>query len=249
MLSFGIGAAYLRSDVKELAGLDRDAKGGPWDTGIVEHDGEFLIFANVGTEGRTGHDYGNRWEGEYLRWYHKQRSQIQWPSVQGLLTIGQAIHVFFRSSNRAPFVYAGLARPQQVLDSTPVEILWAFDSPTYEDMYSQVAQGDPGSLFREGMSSQVQANVYERNRNARQVCVDYYGPVCSVCGLNFEDRYGAIGAGYIHVHHLVPLSDIGKRYNVDPMKDLRPICPNCHAMVHQRSPPYSIEELRRYLIV
>ena len=63
MLRFEVGKKYSRADIKELAGVGRNAKGGPWDTGIVEHDGEFLIFANVGTEGRTGHDYDNRWKG------------------------------------------------------------------------------------------------------------------------------------------------------------------------------------------
>jgi len=31
---------------------------------------------------------------------------------------------------------------------------------------------------------------------------------------------------------------------LDPVKDLRPICPNCHAMIHRREPPYTIEDLR-----
>ena len=30
----------------------------------------------------------------------------------------------------------------------------------------------------------------------------------------------------IQVHHLVPLSAIGKKYRVDPIRDLRPVCPN-----------------------
>lgn len=71
MLRFDRGSKYTRPDVKERAGLSRYAKGGNWDTGVVEHENEFLIFANVGTEGRTGHNYGNRWEGNCLRWYHK----------------------------------------------------------------------------------------------------------------------------------------------------------------------------------
>ena len=54
MLNFRIGGKYSRADVKEIAGVGRAAKGGPWDTGIVEHDGEYLIFANVGAAGRTG---------------------------------------------------------------------------------------------------------------------------------------------------------------------------------------------------
>src|SRR5437588_4692996 len=98
MLNFEHNRRYSRSDVKELAGLSREAKGGPWDTGIVEVDREFLIFTNVGTGGRTGHDYGNRWEGDCLRWYHKSDSHLGWPSVEKHLESGRVVHIFWRSS-------------------------------------------------------------------------------------------------------------------------------------------------------
>ena len=62
----------------------------------------------------------------------------------------------------------------------------------------------------------MQVNSYERDRAARLACISHYGPVCTICGLVFEERYGAIGTGYIHVHHLVPLSEIGENYSVDP---------------------------------
>lgn len=68
-----------------------------------------------------------------------------------------------------------------------------------------------------------------------------------MCGFDFEKRYGKIGGGFIHVHHLTPVSEIGKEYVVDPdpRNDLRPVCPNCHEMLHsRRGNPLSIEELR-----
>ena len=72
MLIFEFGKSYSRSDVRDIMGVGRDSNGGIWDTRIVEHNGEFMIFANVGTEGRTGHDYDNRLEGGFsLRWYHR----------------------------------------------------------------------------------------------------------------------------------------------------------------------------------
>lgn len=52
----------------------------------------------------------------------------------------------------------------------------------------------------------------------------------------------------MHVHHLVPLSDIEKPYRVNPVDDLRPVCPNCHAMVHQRRPPYTPHDVRAMLL-
>ena len=68
---------------------------------------------------------------------------------------------------------------------------------------------------------------------------------CSVCGFDFQKQYGAIGKNFIHVHHIVPVSQMGDGYVVDPIKDLIPVCPNCHAMIHRTDPPLTIEELRK----
>jgi 5-methylcytosine-specific restriction protein A len=126
-VNFKKGTRYSRPDVKEIAGIGRDAKGGDWDTGIVEYDNEYVIFTNVGTDGRTGHRYDNQWDGEYLRWSHKNGSRLSWPSVKKLLEPGRRVHVFFRMENREPFTYAGLAHAVEVTDTSPVEVLWGFD--------------------------------------------------------------------------------------------------------------------------
>lgn len=247
MLGFDRARKYSRSDVKQQAGLPRGSKGGNWDTGIVEVDREFLIFANVGTEGRTGHDYGNRWEGGHLRWYHKSGSHFGWPSVQRLLESRQLVHVFWRTSNEASFDYAGTATAAEVVDTSPIEILWSLDAVNVQDSLVQSPEQVTRGEYREGAVREILVNVYERNRSARQACVGRFGPACSVCGLRFEERYGPLGAGFIHVHHLVPLSETGPNYQVNPIEDLRPVCPNCHAMLHRRRPPLSIEELRAAL--
>lgn len=85
----------------------------------------------------------------------------------------------------------------------------------------------------EGAKKSITVNRYERNVEARQRCLDYHGYDCMVCGLNFEKEYGDIGKNFIHVHHIVPLYKIDKEYKVDPIKDLIPVCPNCHAMIHR----------------
>lgn len=99
--------------------------------------------------------------------------------------------------------------------------------------------------FREGTNTQITANVYERNTQARAACLSHYGYSCVICGFNFEKQYGDMGAAYIHVHHLKPLATIGSEYEIDPIRDLRPVCPNCHAMIHKREPPYTIEEMKQ----
>ena len=61
--------------------------------------------------------------------------------------------------------------------------------------------------------------------------------------INFEKVYGNIGKGFIHVHHVLPVSQLGAGYVIDPVKDLVPVCPNCHAMLHQKNPPLLPEQL------
>jgi HNH endonuclease len=96
----------------------------------------------------------------------------------------------------------------------------------------------------EGAKRQVIVNSYERDASARKLCLHKWGVNCSVCNLNFEKVYGKIGNGFVHVHHLTPISSIKEEYVLVPERDMRPVCPNCHAMLHQRDPPFLIEELR-----
>jgi predicted HNH restriction endonuclease len=68
-----------------------------------------------------------------------------------------------------------------------------------------------------------------------------------VCGFNFGVRYGEPAVGYIQVHHIVPIAKVRKEYRLDPIADLRPVCANCHAVIHRREPPFSIKEVQHLL--
>jgi hypothetical protein len=101
--------------------------------------------------------------------------------------------------------------------------------------------------FFEGAKTQIIVNSYERNPKARAECLCHHGYRCSVCQFDFESKYGEIGKGYVHVHHKVPLTHIGKEYVVNAIEDLIPVCPNCHAMLHRKDPPLTVEELKAKL--
>lgn len=103
------------------------------------------------------------------------------------------------------------------------------------------------STYFEGSVQKVLVNKYERNPKARQDCLKHYGYNCIVCNFNFEKAYGELAKGIIQVHHIMPLHEIASKYEVDPIRDLRPVCPNCHSVIHSRRPPYEIEELREIL--
>ena len=96
----------------------------------------------------------------------------------------------------------------------------------------------------EGNQTTQLTTQYERNPEARAVCLKEKGYSCKVCEFDFYETYGELGKNYIHVHHTVRVADRERPYEVDPIKDLVPLCPNCHAMAHKRIPPYSVEELR-----
>jgi predicted HNH restriction endonuclease len=100
---------------------------------------------------------------------------------------------------------------------------------------------------KEGARLQVEVNIYERSLAARKRCMAHYGATCTICGFDFEATYGEVGTGFIHVHHIIPLSEVDESYVVDPVRDLRPVCPNCHAMIHRRSPAFTIAEIRERL--
>lgn len=100
------------------------------------------------------------------------------------------------------------------------------------------------SLYLEGASKAVTVNAYERSREARDKCIAKYGAMCAVCDFDFEEHYGPEVKGLIHVHHLIPLSTIREQYELDPIKHLRPVCPNCHAVIHSQHEALSIEEVK-----
>lgn len=101
----------------------------------------------------------------------------------------------------------------------------------------------------EGSVLRVEVNAYERNSAARTDCIRHHGCRCSVCNMSFGEKYGQIGEGFIHVHHLRPLASRAEEYVIDPILDLAPVCPNCHAMLHRQDPPITIEELRSKLML
>ena len=126
------------------------------------------------------------------------------------------------------------------IPDAPADFAAAVNPPLPEEVVPT-----PGLL--EGAVRTVTVNAYERNPEARRRCVAHYGPTCAACGFNFAAAYGTLADGYIHVHHVKPLSEIGQEYEVDPVADLRPVCPNCHAVIHLGGACRSIEEVRRLL--
>lgn len=114
-------------------------------------------------------------------------------------------------------------------------------------MSGQVFPEEADKELEEGQRTTVIVNRYERNPIARKKCIEIHGNSCVVCSLNFGEVYGEVGEGFIHVHHINPLHEIGDKHTINYEKDLVPVCPNCHAMLHRKlnGKILSVNELKK----
>ncbi|WP_216818488.1 HNH endonuclease, partial [Pseudomonas coronafaciens] len=117
------------------------------------------------------------------------------------------------------------------------------------ELVEQTSSSPDSHGDEEGEWQQLTVTRHERSRANRKACLDHYGPSCQACGMSFGDVYGELGTDFIHVHHEVPLHTLGGPQNVDPVNDMKPLCPNCHAMVHRADPPIPVMELREQLVL
>lgn len=111
-----------------------------------------------------------------------------------------------------------------------------------EDVIDTVSGFEIG--LPEGAKVRVEVNKYERSPVNRAACIAHFGTTCNVCGFDFGAHYGDLGQDFIEVHHRVPVSSMGGEYRIDPVRDLVPVCGNCHAMLHRTNPPLSTDFLK-----
>lgn len=132
----------------------------------------------------------------------------------------------------------GCLKSWDITDSDANALFHAFDTlvdktiPLFEKQLEEKMKAP--EVFVEGEEQLSQSIKYERNPKARMACLAHYGYTCRICGMNFEQVYGPEFKDIIEVHHIVPLSQISKDYVVDPVRDLIPVCPNCHTAIHSK---------------
>jgi HNH endonuclease len=130
----------------------------------------------------------------------------------------------------------------EIKDRSIIGALVAFMGPaSLADAPEEIARPQ---MYSEGATKPVMVNAYERDPGARAACIAHYGARCQVCGFDFEAQYGEPGSGVMDVHHLKPLAEVGPGYRADPIKDLRPVCPNCHTIIHKGTAPLSMAEAK-----
>lgn len=141
--------------------------------------------------------------------------------------------------------YLKLCKSLNIIPSEKPRTYWSAGRIERSDTFTEDGENSESTTeYHEGLAKQVNLTRYERDLKARDACIKKFGFNCYVCQFNFQSVYGNIGKGFIHVHHLEPISNkAGRKHTVDPENDLRPVCPNCHAMLHKSNPPITIKKL------
>lgn len=95
-------------------------------------------------------------------------------------------------------------------------------------------EDDEVGLGQEDLTKLRVHKSIERNRKLAQRAKKLLGYRCVACKLDFQEKYGGLGKGFIEAHHLTPLSELkGQIVMLDPKKDFTVLCSNCHRMIHR----------------
>ncbi|WP_319822811.1 HNH endonuclease [Klebsiella aerogenes] len=221
-----------------------------WSWSFINHDDQLVIFGAWDVERDQERAVILREEWEYTTKNKKQPGYTQ--ALEHIDYILQGYDLFTFNMVHAPRPddpdIAVIKNFERRLDKRYLRkegTVWYADfsaSPFPEEL--AVPTG-----YIEGAKKQITVNAYERDPKARAACILHHGTTCKGCGFDFERTYGEHGKGFIHVHHLRPLSTLGEGYRVDPETDMVPLCPNCHAMIHRgnEATPLSLEALRQLI--
>ncbi|WP_062749574.1 HNH endonuclease [Erwinia persicina] len=169
--------------------------------------------------------------------------------IEKILLEGYSLHTF--SQTRHPKIdERETASIKSFVDELQPMYLERIDNGWYATVEEAFSYSlDLVEKYYEGQPRERLITYYERDPIARRKCIEYHGLSCKACGFNFKEVYGDLGGNYIHVHHKVKLSSIKKRYAVDPIKDLVPLCANCHSMIHIGTEMKTVEDLKKIIEV
>lgn len=252
-LKLRVGANYSRKEVREkIRPFDVFPSGGAWSTGYVQEAAYFVIFANLGMPVGAAREFPSTYDVDsgYMEWFGKTNAHSAQPIFRDLFAGKLSPQVFVRwDSEDVSYLYLGTPMIANYIDFH--EVRKNFKTIKIEFKFgasnSELASPPPDGLPShsvEGGRLAVQVNKYERDPRLRLECIKFYGAICQICRFDFKSVYGELGRDFCHVHHVRPLSEVGEEHGVDPTSDLIPVCPNCHAMLHAKTPALTPIELK-----
>jgi 5-methylcytosine-specific restriction protein A len=159
----------------------------------------------------------------------------------------------YEAGNVVAVRYAADALPGAADLEADLLVLLSLYAQLVQTRDALVDESDPAAV-EEALSAGVEAQRerwhrrVERNPRLAREAKRLHGTTCTVCGFNFQQRYGDLGEGFIEAHHLVPLSSLqGRPTQLSPAHDFTVVCSNCHRMLHRKTPPLATLELQRLL--
>ncbi|HLL28028.1 MAG TPA: DUF3578 domain-containing protein [Xanthobacteraceae bacterium] len=121
------------------------------------------------------------------------------------------------------------------------------------DVETQTDVGDEFGLPSLASITETRKYAYhrkiERNRTAARHAKKFHGIRCQTCNLDFSERYGEIGKGFIEAHHLRPIATLeeGVVVKYDVADDFAVLCSNCHRMIHRHTDPSDLSGFRKLI--
>jgi 5-methylcytosine-specific restriction enzyme A len=247
----------LEQDIEQVDSTGRCSQ--RWSCGNTKsiQTGDRIFLLKVGTEPKgiiaagfatSKPFYERHWSGENKEtlYIDVDFEVLLNPHKEPILTVNILKTGSLAKQNWRPMGSGNLIK-SEIVDE--LEFVW-FDFLTTQKIRHNPfipADDETQKVYTEGTPNQTFVTKYERNPFARKKCLEHYGFSCVVCDFNFQKTYGDVGKEFIHVHHLTQVANVGKTYEVDPIKDLRPVCPNCHAIIHKRKTAFTIEEVKELI--
>ena len=111
-------------------------------------------------------------------------------------------------------------------------------------------------MVSEGEIAKKDTVVRKRSKKLRDAAIAYYtkpdGKIyCAACGFCFADMYHDRGKGFIEIHHEKPLyqfsTDGFEAYIGEAVKNMKPVCSNCHRMLHRGESTITVDELKQII--
>ncbi len=118
------------------------------------------------------------------------------------------------------------------------------------DSYSSenVTNNNDEARDSEIKEEEVTSTLSNKERIKKE-CIEYYGAICDICGFDYGYTYGEQYESEIEVHNVNGYNNDEDEIleDSDPVKDLIPICRNCHHIIHNSKNPVSVDRLREMI--
>lgn len=252
MKQFVTGGIYSRKQVRTLLGpISNEAPEAIWNSNYFKIGKYLVVFANatnssenISSEQVKINDHETR-----ILWFGKPNAHSEQPVFRALFQ-GKLQLLFFVRWNEKDDLFTFLST-EKILSFSNDHLLNDLTRTIKIEIQISELNSDDSleevSSEQEGRRTLRMHSYYERNPRLRLECIRLHGVRCKICDFDFRERFGELGANFCHVHHIEPLSEVGKAHLVSPLTDLIPVCPNCHAMLHRVQPALQPKALREII--